>query len=136
MTEISRVIVAENLNPCLQQCGHRLGLGQLGDLEVLLVVRCVFADQPLLLHGEGRLLLLVPAPLATFVFVVLVGTATDDGLFRKVHGGLGKGKVLRCSIYILDGSMKYLTGLHTTYSAGLKATNNPKTENVFFCLNC
>lgn len=74
----------------LQQRGHGLGLRQLGDLEVLLVVRRVFPDQTLLLHGEGRplVLLLLVAPLA--VLVVVLVPDPNDRLFSKVHGWLGE----------------------------------------------
>lgn len=75
----------------LQQRGHRLGLGQLGDLEVLLVVWCVLPNKTLLLHGKGRPFVFLFAPLAIFtvLLIFLVPTA-DDGFLRKVHSGLEK----------------------------------------------
>lgn len=74
----------------LQQRSHCLGLGQLGDFEVLLVVWRVLSDQTLLLCGESRPLLLV-TPLTIFPILVFVFLqTTDDGLLCKVHRGLEK----------------------------------------------
>lgn len=70
----------------LQQSGHSLGFGQLGDFEVLLVVWRVLSYQTLL-HGP---LVFLVTPLAV-LFVVLVPTS-DDGFFCKVHSGLEKRK--------------------------------------------
>lgn len=75
----------------LQQRSHSLGLGQLGDLEVLLVVWRVLSDQTLLLRGKGRPLVFLVTPLAILPVVLLVLIpATDDGLLCKVHSGLEK----------------------------------------------
>lgn len=73
----------------LQQCGHSLGFGQLVDLEVLLVMRRVLSDQPLLLRGESWPLVFFVAPLAVLsvVFVVLVSMA-DNRFFCKMYGWL------------------------------------------------
>lgn len=70
----------------LQQRSYSLGFGQLGNLEVLFVVWCVFSDQTLLLCWKGWPLVLLVTPL-TILLIVFIPT-TDDGLLRKVHSGL------------------------------------------------
>lgn len=77
----------------LQKRGHGLGLRQLGDLEVLLVVRRVFPDQALLLHGEGRPLVLLLLVAALAVLVVVLVPDPNDRFFGKVHGWLKKQKI-------------------------------------------
>lgn len=73
----------------LQQSGHSLGFGQLGDFEVLLVVWRVLSYQTLL-HGP-LVFLVTPLAVLAVLFVVLVPTS-DDGFFCKVHSGLEKRK--------------------------------------------
>lgn len=75
----------------LQQSSYGLGLGQLGDLEVLLVVWCVFPDQTLFLCGKSRPLKILITPLTIFsILIVILFHTTDDGLLCKVHSRLEK----------------------------------------------
>lgn len=78
----------------LQQRSHSFGFWQLGDLEVLLIVRRVLSDQTLLLHRKGRPLVFLVTPLAVFpVFLFIIVVTLNDGLFCKVHSWLKKGGV-------------------------------------------
>lgn len=75
----------------LQKGGHGLGLRQLGNLEVLLVVRCVFSDQALLLHRKGRPLILFITPITIFpILLFILISSSNYWLFCKVHSWLEK----------------------------------------------